>query len=94
MRNKKVEDAVIGRRSRLTKKYYVAARMSDYEAMAELRLKMVEFNREHPSAGISPDSIMKSLDSHMETSAKMHNGVTINPLMKYAIDKSNKEYKR
>jgi hypothetical protein len=35
---------------------------------------------------------MKSFESHMATSAKMHNGVTINPLMKHAIMKSNMEY--
>jgi len=94
MRNKSVEKSIVDRRTRLTKKYYVAARKSDFNTMTNLRLEMVEFNERHPSVAITPENIMNSIDSHLSTTAKMHNGVTINPLMDYAIRRSNEEYRQ
>ena len=91
-RNKGVEKAITTKRTRLTKQFYIANRMGDVEAMNRLVGEMVEHNKRHPVEAITPKQIMKSFESHMATSAKMHNGVTINPLMKHAIMKSNMEY--
>jgi hypothetical protein len=91
-RNKGVEKAITTKRTRLTKQFYIANRMGDHETMGEVLKDIVAHNRRHPTAAINSEQIMKSVKSHMATSAKMHNGVTINPLMKYAIMKSNMEY--
>jgi hypothetical protein len=93
-RNKGVEQAIVTKRTRLTKQFYIANRMGDVESMNRLIDEMVEHNNRHPVEAITPQQIMKSFESHMQTSAKMHNGVTINPLMQYAIMKSNMDYKQ
>ena len=93
-RNKGVEKAIVTKRTRLTKQFYIANRMGDVEAMNRLIGEMVEHNKRHPVEAITPQQIMKSFESHMQTSAKMHNGVTINPLMQHAIMKSNMDYRQ
>tara|TARA_R110002126_G_scaffold72467_1_gene181180 strand:- start:20 stop:379 length:360 start_codon:yes stop_codon:yes gene_type:complete len=91
-RNKGIEKAIVTNRSSLTKKFYIANRMGDYETMGEVLKDIVAHNSRHPTAAINSEQIMKSVKSHMATSAKMHNGVTVNPLMAYAIMQSNMEY--
>ena len=93
-RNKGVEKAIVTKRTRLTKQFYIANRMGDVESMNRLIGEMIEHNKRHPVEAITPQQIMKSFESHMQTSAKMHNGVTINPLMKHAISMSNREYRQ
>ena len=93
-RNKGVEKAVTAKRSMLTKKFYVAARMGDHETMTEVMQDISDHNYRHPTAGITPQQALRSLKGHMDTSAKMHNGVTVNPIMQYAIMKSNMEYNK
>ena len=92
-RNKGIERAVTTRRSGLTRKYYIAMRMGDYETAHQVEKDINSFNADHPEAEITPKTIRKSLKTHMRTSANMHNGVTVSPLMKYAIERSNSEYK-
>jgi len=93
-RNKRVERAITEKRTRLTKKFYVASTRGDYEEMSNIMDDINEHNQRHPVEAVTPSNIMKSVESHMDTTAKMHNGVTINPLMKYAIQKSNMEYRQ
>ncbi len=93
-RNKRIDTAVNKEKTRLLKKYYVALRFSDFIEMAELRKDMREFNLKHPTNQISPESVIKSMKSHVKTSADMYSGVTISPLMRYAIEQSNLEYKQ
>ena len=93
-RNKGIEKAITERRSSLTKKYYVAQRLGDYEEMSEILIEIGKFNDRHPVEAIRPETIMKSVKSHMSTTATMHNGVSISPLLRYAINKSNEEYRQ
>jgi hypothetical protein len=91
-RDKRVEGAVISRRSNLLKKYYIAVRMGDLAGMEEAQEGIAKFNDRHPTARIDRASIKKSLKSHRSTSKKMYNGVTISPLMRFAIQESRLEY--
>ena len=91
-RDKRVEGAVISRRSNLLKKYYIAVRMGDLAGMEEAQEGIAKFNDRHPTARIDRASIKKSLKSHRSTSKKMYNGVTISPLMQFAIQESRLEY--
>jgi hypothetical protein len=45
-----------------------------------------EFNRKYPTWPILPDTIMRSINQHVETSRGMVDGVTINPKLKDYID--------
>ena len=91
-RDKRVEGAVISRRSNLLKKYYIAVRMGDLAGMEEAQEGIAKFNDRHPTARIDRASIKKSLKSHRSTSKKMYNGITISPLMQFAIQESRLEY--
>ena len=93
-RNKGVEKAVTEKRSMLTKKFYVAQRMGDHETMGEVLKDISAHNKRHPTAALTGEQISKSVTSHMKTSADMHNGVTVNPIMKYAIMRSNMDYNK
>jgi hypothetical protein len=68
--------------------------MGDHETMGEVLKDIVAHNKRHPTIAITPEQISKSVKSHMTTSAKMHNGVTVNPLMQHAIMVSNREYNK
>jgi len=78
----------------LTKKFYVAQRMGDHETMGEVLKDISAHNKRHPTAALTGEQISKSVTSHMKTSADMHNGVTVNPIMKYAIMRSNMDYNK
>ena len=91
-RNKRVDQAVSKEKTKLLKKYYVALRFSDYMEMASVRKDMKEFNKKNPTNQITAESIIRSMKSHVKTSSEMYSGVTISPLMRYAIEQSNKDY--
>jgi len=85
---KRIDIAVGKRRSALAKKYYIAMRMYDYKEMLKIRKDMNEFSRRHPTAAIDDDYIERSMKQHMKTSAKMHNGISISPINRDAIEKN------
>jgi hypothetical protein len=91
-RDKRVEKAVTTTRSKLLKKYYLASRMGDYEGMTEALSEISKFNGKHPTAAIDNKTIDRSMKQHQETSLTMYNGITISPLMRFAIEQSRMEY--
>jgi len=93
-RNKGVEKAIIEKRSMLTKKFYIAQRMDDHEVMNQVLRDIVEHNNRHPTVPLTSTQLWKSIKSHRKTSATMHNGVTVNPLMQHAIMVSNSQYNK
>jgi len=91
---KRIDIATNKLRSKLHKRYYLALRMGDYDEYKAVMEDIAEFNRKHPTYMIDPDSIDKSMSQHMETSAKMHNGISISPGMRYEIQQHLSEYQR
>ena len=81
MITKKIDRAVNEKRTKLLKKYYVAMRMGDFTEAFKIRKEMLKFSQRHISAAIYPDTIDRSMRQHSKTSAKMHNGITISPMM-------------
>lgn len=79
-------------RSKLHKQYYLAVRMSDYSEMQDIMKEIRKFNRKHPTYVITFDSIRKSMAKHMDTSAKMHNGISISTGMRNEIQQHLNEY--
>tara|TARA_R110001583_G_scaffold109901_1_gene258734 strand:+ start:1 stop:3153 length:3153 start_codon:yes stop_codon:yes gene_type:complete len=85
---KRIDIAVGKERSRLSKKYYVAMRVYDYKEMLKIRKEMDKFSRRHPTAAIDEDYIERSMKQHMKTSAEMHNGISISPTNRSAIEQN------
>jgi hypothetical protein len=93
-RDKRVERAIVDERTNLMRRYYVALRVNDFDESSAILDEIFEFNDKHPYASIANEDIQRSLDSHRRTSYEMYNGVTINPLVRYAIEQSRREYSR
>ena len=81
-RIKRIDRSISKQRSDLTKKYYVAARMGDWDALADVKRDMAKFNKAHPTFKITGDSLNKSIKQHIKTSENMYNGVTLSPAMR------------
>lgn len=81
-RVKRIDHSISKQRSDLTKKYYVAARMGDWDALADVKRDMAKFNKAHPTFKITGDSLNKSIKQHIKTSENMYNGVTLSPAMR------------
>jgi len=87
--SKRIENTLRNNRGKLLKQYYLAIRMGDYEGAAELQREIMKFNQrvgvKFPRAVITTDSIRRSMRSHMNTSATMHNGIAISPMFRTAL---------
>ena len=90
----KISKAVMERRSKLTKRYFRAIMQRDTSEARDVLADIGEFNRRHPTAGISDATIKRSVKSQMDKVATMHNGVPVNKMMQYALEKSRREYKQ
>jgi hypothetical protein len=64
------------------------------DTLKDINAFNVKYAKDNRAAAITPASIRKSLKGHRDTTARTHNGITISPLMQYAIERSNAEYKR
>ena len=89
---KKIDKAVNATRSKLLKQYYLARRTGDMDGVYEVADKMDEFNKKHPDAKITKETIDRSMKTHMQTSKDMVDGVTVSPLMRRALEQSRSEY--
>ena len=88
---KRMDDAAFSKRSKLLKKYYVAMRFGDSEALKEAMDDMMEFNTSSAAKAnfkllINSKTILRSLKSHQRTTLLMHNGVLLSPAMKSAVE--------
>jgi hypothetical protein len=93
-RDKRVERAIVDKRTNLMRRYYVALRMGDFKEENDVMEEMDDFNRRHPDSAIDNNDLKKSLKAHERTSSEMYNGVTINPLVRLAIEQSRSEYSK
>lgn len=91
-RNKRVENAIISKRSDLMKKFYIASKMGDWETAYEIAQDLNKFNKKHPYVAVTAKELRTSMDRHVDTTAKMFNGVTINDQLRTVIMQSNKEF--
>jgi hypothetical protein len=75
---KNIEKRALKERTKLLRDYYVAARVGDSEGMGEAVDGMLKFSKQHPSYGITGETIKNSMAQHMKTSQEMYHGVTLN----------------
>jgi hypothetical protein len=82
---KGIDKAVTTKRSALSKKYYIALRQNDAEEVDNVLREMQKFNQRHPEASITPKSLKRSLNQHMQTSVDMYQGVALSPTYRNAL---------
>jgi hypothetical protein len=90
----KISNAVTKRRSKLNKLYFRALQDRDLSTARDVYEDIKEFNKRHPTAAISEDTIRRSIKSQLDKIATMHNGVPVNQMMQLALEKSRLEYKQ
>jgi hypothetical protein len=83
---KRIDRNANEKRTKLLRKYYVALRFGDSQGMADTASEIQAFNRKHPSAAITPETIKRSMAQHMDTSRTMYNGVTLSPNMRAKLE--------
>jgi len=81
---KGIEKDVLGTRSKLLRKLYIARRSGDSEGVTDTMKEIREFNSSRMGRNyrIDADAMRRSIKKHMETSARMYNGVTLNPRLR------------
>jgi hypothetical protein len=89
---KNIERKALDERTKLLRKYYVASRMGDMQEAAELAKEMLKFNRKHPGAAITPQTIQRSMAQHMKTTNEMYHGITISKALRPQLMMDAAEY--
>jgi hypothetical protein len=89
---KRIDRVTNEERTKLLRKYYVARREGDSRGLRNTRRAMQEVNRKHPQHRITPDTIERSMKSHLATTRRMHHGVTFSPKNERFLKQEAKEY--
>lgn len=90
----KISNAIVKRRQKLNKLYFRAIMERDSSTARDVLKDIQEFNVRHPTAGISAASLKRSAKAQMDKIATMHNGVPVNKMLQYALEKQRREYKQ
>lgn len=89
---KNIERAAVEERTKLLRKYYIAMRQGDGAEAGEVVKKMLEYNKKHPGAAITPETIKSSMAQHMRTTAQMYHGITLNKALRPELLRNAAEY--
>jgi hypothetical protein len=90
----KISNAIMKRRQKLNKLYFRAMKEKDLSTARDVYKDIQEFNKRHPSAAITEDTIRRSIKSQLDKIVTMHNGVPVNQMLQLAMEKSRLEYKQ
>ena len=62
------------------RRYYLAMRENDFNALLDVQQEMMDFSLEHPEVAITPDSIKASIRQHRVTDemTRQLGGITVN----------------
>jgi hypothetical protein len=86
----RISNAVVEKRSRLSKLYYIAMRVGDMEGALEALEDIRAFNQDvaqrFPQAVIDNEFLKDSFKSHERTSKDMSSGVSINPVVREELE--------
>lgn len=91
-RIKRKERAAGEQKSKLYKRYYVAARQGDTSEMEAIMKEIIKYNKKFPSTAITNKSFKQSMKSHQRTTSRMHHGIVINPRMRNELMEDAAEY--
>lgn len=86
----RISNAVVEKRSRLSKLYYTAMRVGDIEGAKEALKAIRAFNKDiaqrFPEAVIDNEFLKDSYKSHERTSKEMSTGVSLNPVVREELE--------
>ena len=89
---KNIERKTMEDRTKLLRNFYIATRNGDGQERASVLQKMLEFNKKHPTAAITPDTIDNSMAQHMKTTSEMYHGITLNKSLRPELMRNIREY--
>mgnify|MGYP003343414135 CR=1 FL=1 len=89
---KNIERRATKERTKVLRDYYIAARNGDADGMADAIEDMMKFNKLHPSAAITAETVQNSMAQHMKTSQEMYHGVTLNKKLRSELLQNAAEY--
>ena len=89
---KKIERNILQKRTKLLRNYYIAMRNGDSKEAADIMREIARFSREHPGVAISADTVNRSIRRHLQTSAGMYHGITINKSLRPELMQNISEY--
>jgi hypothetical protein len=89
---KNIERRATKERTKMLRDYYIAARNGDSDGMSDAMDDMLKFNRSHPTAAITAETIQNSMAQHMKTSQEMYHGVTLNKKLRGELLQNASEY--
>ena len=89
---KNVERRATKERTKMLRDYYIAARNGDADGMGDAMDAMFKFNKSHPTAAITAETIQNSMAQHMKTSQEMYHGVTLNKKLRPELLQNAAEY--
>lgn len=77
---KRVDRNISESRTRLMRRYYLAMRENDFNALMDVQQEMLDFSLKHPEVAITPESISASVRQHRVTDemARQLGGITVN----------------
>jgi hypothetical protein len=82
---KRVDRTANEKRTKLLRQFYVASRLGDQQGAADAMKGIMEFNKKHPGATITAQTIIDSMRQHMKTTATMYHGITISKNMRAEV---------
>jgi hypothetical protein len=89
---KNVERRATKERTKVLRDYYIAARNGDSDGMSDALDDMFKFNKAHPGAAITAETVQNSMAQHMRTSQEMYHGVTLNKKLRSELLQNAAEY--
>jgi len=89
---KNIERRATKERTKVLRDYYIAARSGDADGMSDALDDMFKFNKLHPTAAITAETIQNSMAQHMKTSQEMYHGVTLNKKLRPELLQNAAEY--
>ena len=81
---KNIERRVLQNRTDLLRKFYIATRSGDSDAAKGYMDELVKLGSKHPGL-VTAETILRSMQQHMKTSAEMYHGVTLNKAMRQEL---------
>jgi hypothetical protein len=77
---KRVDRNISETKTRLMRRYYLAMRENDFNALLDVQQEMMDFSLKHPEVAITPDSIKASIRQHRVTDemTRQLGGITVN----------------
>jgi hypothetical protein len=89
---KNIERRATKERTKVLRDYYIAARNGDADGMSDALDDMFKFNKLHPTAAITAETVQNSMAQHMKTSQEMYHGVTLNKKLRPELLQNAAEY--